>query len=100
MEGKTVNRVYDDRDASEPGCQTAEKSRLGIMGMDNMIGILFEEPNQSCERAKIFCRMQGLYHMFKGVYLHAVIPDIGDEFTAGRAGQIRTKASTPHAFHG
>jgi len=100
MKGKTVDGMYDNRHPSQFGSQTSYKSSLGIMGMDNVVMICFQEKGQVHKSQGVLRGVQGLNEIPERPDFHMVFLNQIYEPTSRCTGQFHFIDASIHPSHG
>ncbi len=73
MECKTVDSVNNDGNASEFCCQTTQETCFGVMGVDDVITVIFQKEYEIHKGQHIPYRVEWLHQIVKCPHTHIVL---------------------------
>lgn len=99
MKSKPMNRMYDDRYAGQFRSKAPQESGLGVMGVNDMVVIVFQEEGHFGEGQQIFYWIEGLNQGLEGFHPHVRISHQLDQWATGGAQEFRVEEPPVHTAH-
>ncbi len=84
MKRKAVDRVDDDRYAGQFSGESSQESSLGIMCVNDMVRIVFQEEGHMGKGQEVLQWVEGLHQGLEGPDPHVRISNQVDQWAAGR----------------